>query len=594
MHERGTFAPRNSSPNGLPAVGRLPLDGETAGRDPARVTQRSPSTFDIESRRAQMFPTLAPEQIARVATFGRERTFESGHVLFEHGARSYPFYVVLEGELEVVHPRGAVEEPVTIHRRGEFTGEVSLLADRPTFVRGRAKGGLRVIEVENARFRALLQTEAEISEIVMRAYILRRVGLLSTGQGDVVLIGSQHSAATLRAQEFLVRNGHPYRYVDVDRDPDVQSLLDARGVDVADIPILLCGDDRVLRNPTAAEISECLGLNAALDPVAVHDVVICGAGPGGLAAAVYAGSEGLDVLVVESRAPGGQAASSSKIENYLGFPTGISGQALGARALTQAEKFGARLLVTRGAVRLRCEESPIRIELAGGESVRARAVVLATGADYRRLDVPNLSRFEGAGVYYAATFIEAQRCGETDVIVVGGGNSAGQAATFLSRSAKHVHVLIRGADLASSMSRYLIRRIEETPNITLHRRTRVIALEGTDQLESVTWQDDASGEQSTRPVRHMFSMTGAVPNTEWLRGCVALDEKGFVRTDADLTPALLGEANWPLARAPYPFETSQPRVFAVGDARAGSVKRVASAVGEGSVCIQLVHKALAE
>ncbi len=341
-------------------------------------------------------------------------------------------------------------------------------------------------------------------------------------------------------------------------------------------------------------MAECLGFNAALEPGAVHDVVICGAGPGGLAAAVYGASEGLDVLVVEAASPGGQAASSSKIENYLGFPTGVSGQALAARALTQAEKFGARLVVARGALRLHCGEVPIRIELADGESVRARAVVIATGAEYRKLEVPELAKFEGAGVYYAATSVEAQRCTEDEVIVVGGGNSAGQAATYLARSSKHVHMLIRGPDLASSMSRYLIRRIEETPNITLQRRTSVIALAGNAHLEATTWRDEATGEQTTRPIRHLFSMAGARPNTDWLRGCVSTDAKGFVCTGTELTADMLKAQGWPLARAPYLFETSRPHVFAVGDVRANSVKRVASAVGEGSVCIQLVHKALAE
>jgi thioredoxin reductase (NADPH) len=428
----------------------------------------------------------------------------------------------------------------------------------------------------------------------MRAFILRRVGLLSVGQGDVAVIGSRHSAATLRLQEFLVRNAHPYRYVDVERDEDVEQLLHHVRVDPKDIPILVCSDQRVLRNPSDAEVADCLGLNLGFEPGVVYDVVVCGAGPGGLAAAVYGASEGLDALVVEATAPGGQAAASSKIENYLGFPTGVSGQALAARALTQAEKFGAKLAVARGAVKLHCGSGLIGIDLAGGDSVRARAVVLATGAQYRKLDVPELARFEGVGVYYAATFVEAQRCMTDEVVVVGGGNSAGQAAMFLARTSRRVHVLIRGSDLASSMSRYLIRRIEETPNITLRRRTRIVALRGGDHLESVTWRDDATGEESTHGVRHVFSMAGASPNTEWLRGCVSMDAKGFVRTDSELSEEILREEGWPLARPPYLFETSHPRVFAVGDVRSNSVKRVASAVGEGSVCIQLVHKALTE
>jgi thioredoxin reductase (NADPH) len=553
-----------------------------------------PTPVDLSSRRAQMFPALTEAQLARIRPFGVEQRFEGGAIVFEEGDYDTPFFVVLEGELEIVHPEGPREEHITVHQRNEFTGEVTLLSDRRNLVRGRTRGETQLLVVDRAALRALIQTDAELSELFMRAFILRRVGLLSSHFGDVVLIGSRHSAATLRVQAFLTRNSHPYRYVDVDESPDVQALLDGFHVTVASIPVLVCRNDRVLQNPTDAEIADCLGFNAAFVEGAIHDLVVCGAGPGGLAAAVYAASEGLDVLVVESNAPGGQAASSSKIENYLGFPTGISGQALAARALTQAEKFGARLTVARGAAHLHCGETPIRIELDGGRSVRARAVVIATGAEYRKLDLPELSRFEGVGVYYAATFVEAQRCSEDEVVIVGGGNSAGQAATYLAQHSRHVHVVIRGPDLSSSMSRYLIRRIEETPNITLRKHTQIVALEGDDHLERVRFRDAHTGEESTRPIRHVFSMTGASPNTAWLHDCLSTDANGFVRTGGDLTPEILAAAGWPLARPPHLFETSRPRIFAVGDVRASSVKRVASAVGEGSVCVQLVHRVLAE
>ncbi|MDP9151841.1 MAG: FAD-dependent oxidoreductase [Myxococcota bacterium] len=556
--------------------------------------QGLPTAGDLALRRAQMFPALPETLLDRIRAFGVERTFQDGDIVFEQGDRDPPFYVVLQGQLEIVHPNGKGEEPITVHDEREFTGEVTMLSDRRVLVRARAKGTLRVLRIEHARLRNLIQTDSELSELVMRAFILRRVGLLSAGHGDAVVIGSRESAATMRLQAFLGRNGHPFRYVDVDRDRDVQVMLDEFHVAAKDIPILICRGDVVLRNPTDAEAADCLGLNSEMEAGAVHDVLICGGGVGGLAAAVYGASEGLDVLVLESKAPGGQAASSSKIENYLGFPTGISGQALAARALTQAEKFGARIVVARSAMRLHCDEVPIRVELVGGASVRARAIVIATGAEYRKLDVPGLERFEGAGVYYAATNVEAQRCSEEDVVVVGGGNSAGQAATFLARTSRHVDMLIRGPDLASSMSYYLIRRIEELPNITLRRRTQIVGLDGESHLESVTWRDLSTGNDSSRPLRHVFSMAGASPNTEWLTGCVAMDANGFVQTGSDLTDETLKTKNWPLARAPYLFETNRPRVFAVGDVRANSVKRVASAVGEGSVCIQLVHKALSE
>jgi len=553
----------------------------------------APRSLDLSTRRADMFPTLGDAQIARIAPLGSERTYDAGTTLFDEGDVDIPFFVVLEGEIEIVHPRGAIEEPVTVHHRGEFTGEVSLLADRRALVRGRARGPLRVLRLERPQLLRLVRSDAELSEIFMRAFILRRMGLLAGGQGDAVVVGSQYSAATLRLQEFLTRNGHPFRYVDVDREPNVQAMLDDFHVALADVPVLICRGQRVLKNPTNAEVADCLGFNAALEPHAVLDLVICGAGPGGLAAAVYAASEGLDVLVIEPSAPGGQAGSSSKIENYLGFPTGISGQALSARALSQAQKFGARLAIAREAMRLHREAACYRVELSNGESVHAKAIVVATGAEYRRLDLPERSRFDGVGVYYGATHVEAQRCDGEDVIVVGGGNSAGQAATFLARSSRHVHVLIRGLSLADSMSRYLVQRIEETQNITVRRQTAIVGLEGGKHLERVIWAN-AEGERSTHPIRHVFTMTGASPNTRWLDGCLALDEHGFVYAGSDLTAEQLKAAGWPLPRRPYHFETSQPRVFAVGDVRSGSVKRVASAVGEGSVCVQLVHKVLSE
>jgi thioredoxin reductase (NADPH) len=547
-----------------------------------------PSPEEMRTRRAQMFPALTAVQVARIRRFAQECEFAVGDVLFDEGEERVPLHVVLEGSVEIVHVHGDREELVTVHGSLEFTGEISLLANRRALVRARAREATRTLRVPPEGLRTLLQTDSELSELFMRAFILRRMGLFASQFGDVVVIGSRHSAATLRLQEFLTRNAHPHRYVDVDRSPDVQALFDQLAVSITDIPVVVCRGERVLRNPSNAELAACLGFNAALDPQNVRDVVVVGAGPAGLAAAVYASSEGLDVLVVEAVAPGGQAGSSSKIENYLGFPTGISGAALAQRALSQAEKFGAAFAVARAVTRLHCSDGCLAVELDGGDLVRTRSVVVASGAEYGKLDLPNLTRFEGAGIYYGATFIEAQRCESEDVIVIGGGNSAGQAATFLSRSSRHVHMLVRGASLAATMSRYLIRRIEETPNISLHARTRIVDLSGDTALDSVTWLNDATGERTTLPIRHVFSMIGAKPNTGWLEGCLKLDEKGFVLTGVDV------QAHAPGLRPRYPFETSVTRVFAVGDVRANSVKRVASGVGEGSVCIQAVHRALAE
>jgi thioredoxin reductase (NADPH) len=458
-------------------------------------------------------------------------------------------------------------------------------------VQGRARGSTRVLAIEPDRLHGIVRTDTELGDILLRAFILRRVALIAENRGDVVLIGSHHCAATLPLQEFLTRNGHPHRFLDVDRDPTYQSVLDAFEIGIDAVPVVICRG-RVLSRPSIAQVAECLGLSA-LSSGAMRDLVVVGAGPAGLAAAVYAASEGLDVLVLEAYAPGGQAGSSSRIENYLGFPMGISGQDLAARAFVQAEKFGAEMSVARTALQLQCEYPLYRIDLGSGSTIEARSIIIATGAEYRRPSIPELKRFEGIGVYYGATQMEASLCQGEDVIVVGGGNSAGQAAVFLSGRARHVYMLVRGEGLKDSMSRYLIRRIEETKNITLHTRTRIEAVEGSTHLDRVVCVDGA-GERTTRDIRHVFLMTGARPNTGWLDRCLALDANGFVKTGADLSPDDLATARWPLERAPHVFETSAPRIFAVGDVRANSVKRVAAAVGEGSVCVHLVHKVLAE
>jgi thioredoxin reductase (NADPH) len=454
-------------------------------------------------------------------------------------------------------------------------------------------GAGEVIEVDRDVLLSLIQTDDQLGEVLMRAFILRRVELIAQGLGDVVLAGSTFCQGTLRVKEFLTRNGHPYTFIDLDRDPGVQDLLDRFGIAEGDVPVLICRGTVVLRNPTNAQIAECLGFNEAIDEGRLRDVLIVGAGPSGLAAAVYGASEGLDVLVLETEAPGGQAGSSSKIENYLGFPTGISGQELATRALTQAEKFGAEMIVAKGARRLSCEGKPYAIEIDDGPRILARTIVIATGARYRKLSVENRERFEGAGIYYSATPIEAQLCREEEVAVVGGGNSAGQAAMFLARTSRRVHLLVRAPGLAETMSRYLIRRIEDNPAIVLRTQTEIVALEGDNHLERVSWRD-ATGSITTRDVRHVFSMTGAVPNTSWLDGCLALDGEGFIKTGTDLSEDDLAAARWPLARPPRLLETSRPGVFAVGDVRCGNVKRVASAVGEGSISISFIHKALQE
>lgn len=545
-------------------------------------------------RREQLFPTLTQSQIARIAAAGKRRPITAGEMLIKQGEVAAGLFVLVSGEIEIIQPSPQGDVLITSHTPGSFTGELNMLSGRRALVCGKVSKDGEVIELDRHSLQQLVQTDVELSEIIMRAFILRRLELIAQGIGDAVLVGSSHSPGTLRIKEFLTRNGHPYSYIDLDRDEGVQDLLDKFHVKIDEIPVLICRGTLVLRNPSNSQVADCLGLNAEIDQSHLRDVVVIGAGPSGLAAAVYAASEGLDVLVIETSAPGGQAGSSSKIENYLGFPTGISGQDLAGRAYTQAQKFGAEMIIARSAVKLACTKRPYAIEIEGGAQIPAKAIVIATGAQYRKLPLENLSRFEGNGVYYGATYIEAQLCENEEVIVVGGGNSAGQAAVFLSNTAKHVHVLVRAEGLADTMSRYLIRRIEESPKITLHPFTEIDGLEGHGRLECVRWRNNKSGATEVHRIQHVFLMTGASPNTGWLDGCVSLDDKGFIKTGPELLPEDLRTAQWPLSRSPYLLETSLPGVFAVGDARANNVKRVASAVGEGSISIHLVHRVLAE
>ena len=540
-----------------------------------------------------MFPVLSSAQIARIASLGVIRPITRGEVLIDGGQTNVPFFVLKAGEIEVIRPSALEEILVAVVGPSQFTGDISMILGRPAQMRLRVSDSGEVVQLTRDQMHSLIQTDAEISEVLMRALIHRRAALVAQGIGDVLLIGSVGSAATLRIKQFLTRNGHPFKCLDIDRDTDVGQLLARFDVEPAQLPVVICRGEAVLKNPTNQQIADRLGFNKGIDHTHLRDVVIVGAGPAGLAAAVYAASEGLDVLVIEASSPGGQAGTSSKIENYLGFPTGISGRDLAGRAEAQARKFGAEVMIATGAAELACEHNTYAVRLDDGVTIPARTVVIATGARYRRPSFANLGQFEGAGVYYSATFMEAQLCGGDEVIVVGGANSAGQAALFLAQTARRVHLLVRSGSLSAAMSRYLIRRIEETPTIQLRTRTEIVALEGNGHLECVRWRDGADAVTSQN-IRHVFLMTGAEANTGWLNGRVALDASGFIKTGWDLTQEDLAAARWLLHRSPYLLETSLPGVFAVGDVRCGNVKRVASAVGEGSIAVSFVHRALAE
>lgn len=563
----------------------------TADGDGTDATGLAPS--DGLERIADMFPVLSPAQVDEVRAFGEERRYADGELLWNIGDRAVDFHVVLDGVLEIVKRDAFGHESVLFRETaGQFSGDVVALSGRARMVAGRASGDLVVLAVAPGKLRDLIVTHARLGEIIMRSFVLRRVRLIAERASDLLVVGSRYSAPTQHLQDFLTRNAQPYTFVDLDADEDLPALLEHCEFGCDDIPIVFTSSGEPLRNPDLRSVARRIGLSGNLDGETVHDVAVVGAGPAGLASAVYAASEGLDVVVIDAVAPGGQAGTSSKIENYLGFPTGVSGQALAGRAYVQAQKFGAHVEIPARVVGLRCGDAYHELLLDSDECLRSRTVVIAAGAHYRKPALANLERFEGVGVHYGATYLEARFCNGADVVIVGGGNSAGQAAVFLAETAATVRILVRGEGLAASMSRYLIRRIETTPNIELLPFTELVALEGERQLETVTWRDNRSGAETRMAVPHLFIFIGAVPNTGFLPAYVVMDSQGFVCTGDEIERNGYGH-RWTLDRPPYLLETSCPGVFAAGDVRATSTKRVASAVGEGSVAVQFIHRFLA-
>lgn len=556
--------------------------------------------------RRDAFPTLNPSQVRAVEPYGTWRPLREGEALFSEGDRDFCFYVVGEGEVSIVEHSAGVRKLVAVHHPGEFTGDVDMLTGRPAVVTGLATKPGRVLEVSAEHLRRMLAELPTVGDVVLRAFLTRRDLLQSSGFTGLRVVGSGWSKDTHRVREFLDRNRQPYTWIDVERDPQVGDLLKGLGVGVDETPVVVCGAGQVLRNPTDQGMAACLGLRVEVSRT-LYDVAIVGAGPSGLAAAVYAASEGLRTVAIEASAPGGQAGTSARIENYFGFPTAISGKQLIREGEFQARKFRATITGMTPATGL-CPEGNLKLlTLEDGAEVAARCVIVATGARYRKPDIANLADYEAAGVYYAATGVEAPVCTDQEVVLVGGGNSGGQAAMFLAGIARRVYVVIRRDSLGDSMSEYLVHRIGQTPNIEILRRSRVTALHGNRKLESVEIRTEGRPEPRTVRTPAMFVFIGADPHTEWLRGAVALDRHGFILTgDAvaarrDGHPDGNGQAGasppapppWPLQRPPHLLETSLPGVFAAGDVRSGSVKRCASAVGEGAMAVQFVHAYLA-
>ncbi|WP_207004008.1 FAD-dependent oxidoreductase [Trinickia mobilis] len=532
----------------------------------------------------QMYPTLTDAEIDKMRRFGSLCRVAAGDVLYRAGSSSPGMFVLLSGTVSAIGRDGLGRERVVRSKmqRGEFSSDIGQLSGKPALVDARVIEDVEALLLPSAGLRALMIAEAELGERITRALILRRVAAIERGDGPV-LVGAANNARLVALQTFLRRNGQPHVALDAEHDASVIALLERLAAKLDDFPLVICPNGAVLRNPDEGQLASCLGILPEFDPAHVYDVAIVGAGPSGLAAAVYAASEGLSAAVFDCRAPGGQAGTSARIENYLGFPTGISGQALAGRAFHQAQKFGAHIGIPCEVKALHCETSPLSVELADSRRIHARTVVIASGAEYRRPPIEGLARFEGRGVYYWASPIEARLCRNEPVLLVGGGNSAGQATVFLASHAEHVHLFIRAANLEQSMSRYLIERVASQPNVTLHSHVEITELEGGDRLEQIHYRRDGAGDEIMR-VRHLFLFTGAEPNTRWLRTCrVSLDAKGFVLTGTDIP----GEAQRSL-----PLQTSVDGVFAIGDARAGSTKRVAAAVGEGAAVVAQIHRFL--
>jgi len=552
----------------------------------------------IETRHDQMFPTLDAGQVETAKRFasGPIRHFEPGEIVFDIGQRNAPAWLVLKGAIDVTRRNAlGTETPITTHHAGQFSGEVSQLAGREALARGLAgPEGCCALPFDASHVRALMIGSAEIGEIMMRAYILRRVGLIQDGNAGSVLVGRPGDSDLNRLENFLRRNGYPYTVLSAD-DEEGRTVMDRFGVLPEELPIMLCPNGTLLKRPTDAEAGICLGLTPDLDPAKIYDIAVVGAGPAGLATAVYAGSEGLSVIVLDQKSFGGQAGASARIENYLGFPTGISGMALAGRAFNQALKFGVEIAIPLEVSKLDCGDGrkgdPFTLELTDGGQVRAKTVVIASGARYRRPPIANLSMFEGAGISYWASPVEAKLCEGEEVALIGGGNSAGQATVFLAPKVKRLHLVVRGDGLEASMSRYLIDRIKALRNVELHTKTEIVALEG-DQVTGLTgavFRCETTGETHACPLRHIFLFIGADPNANWLEQCVDVDGKGFV-----ITGSKFAVGNGAIGRPPLPLETSNPHVFAVGDVRAGSTKRVAAAVGEGAAVVAQIHIALGD